>query len=93
MTPDITTTRLLLRAGANANIRDKKGDTPLMSWERTTGETWEERAAVLIFEGGANVNAKNNDGQTFAAIIWRGRGSIRRMGGMRRLVLRTGIML
>lgn len=52
--------QLLLERGANPNIPDKEGGTPLMS------AAWMGHAKIVIvlLDGGAEINARNNDGET-----------------------------
>ena len=50
--------RLLVRAGADVNVRDHKGNTPLME------TPWNAAAARILIKNGADVNARNHDGWT-----------------------------
>jgi ankyrin repeat protein len=50
--------RLLVRAGANVNARDHRGNTPLME------TPWNAAAERILIENGADVKARNNDGWT-----------------------------
>ncbi|CAN5149750.1 hypothetical protein BH09DEP1_BH09DEP1_4310 [soil metagenome] len=57
---------LLCDHGADPNARDSKGNTALMSYI-TSGSTWdhkESKCLVQIIEAGANINARNNYGET-----------------------------
>ena len=54
--------RSLLKQGVSPNERDKNGDTPL---HRTLAGLGDKKAtAKLLIDSGADVNAKNNDGNT-----------------------------
>lgn len=58
---------LLTENGANVNIKDKKGKTPLHSaceFDRLPQENCLEVIKFLIANAGADLNSKDNDGRT-----------------------------
>jgi len=50
--------RILLEAGADPNIRDQDGNTPLID------ATEDPNVVLVLLQGGANINAQNRAGQT-----------------------------
>jgi ankyrin repeat protein len=61
---DIATVQVLLSAGAEVNVRDKNGMTPLM-WAARWGDT--PRVEALV-EAGGKVDARDTNGRT--ALDW-----------------------
>ena len=57
---DIEKVRKLLQAGANVNLQDKNGETPLYKASRN-GYT---NIVRLLLDAGANPNIQDNGGQT-----------------------------
>lgn len=53
----------LIQKGANLELRNHKGETPLLIALSSTGAFHQEAARILI-KGGANVNAVDDDGNT-----------------------------
>ena len=54
----------VVREGANPNIKDSEGDTPLMQ----AVSTGNEEVTKLLISKGADVNAKNSGGESVLAI-------------------------
>ena len=57
------TARLLIENGADVNVKDKDGDTPLLAVSSARSEEGMDMMRLLI-EKGANVNVKNSKGTT-----------------------------
>jgi hypothetical protein len=55
--------RLLKRAGANLNVRDLNGETPLMS-------CWDVSSVQALIDAGANLKARNGKGLTARQLAW-----------------------
>jgi ankyrin repeat protein len=52
------TFELLVAAGANANLKNDQGQTPIFS------ACWDDRAVALLAQAGADLNARDANGQT-----------------------------
>ena len=65
---------LLLRAEADVNIRDRRGETPLFDAVRRESA----QSVALLLDAGADVNIRNNDGKTalYTAVC---EGSVKRV--------------
>lgn len=57
---DVLYTRFLLQKGANPNLRDAKGSTPLLAAIRAG----QDSVIEILIKGKANVNIGNNGGET-----------------------------
>lgn len=57
---DVFSTRILIKAGANVNIRDRNQNTPL----HDAAVSYTVQTMRLLLRAGAFVNAKNKDGNT-----------------------------
>ena len=93
---------VLLSAGADPNIKDKKGNTALH--DAVLGS--DDEVALLLIQSGADVNASNNEGVTplcfasgmglprvVSALLERGANPNVRMEGVTPLHMATGITL
>ena len=64
-TAGVSTTRLLLNAGGNIEIRNRNGETPLLSCLRRG----KELAAIFLITRGADCKAHDNDGNNYSSYI------------------------
>ena len=53
----------LIQKGANLELRNNEGETPLLTALSSTGE-FRQEAAIILIKGGADVNAVDDDGNT-----------------------------
>ena len=62
--PEVDIIKALIDGGANVNVRDDRGCTPLMHGGGPSSEKDQTEFLRLLLDAGADVNAKNEDGQT-----------------------------
>jgi len=64
MSGNVEGVRLLLRQGADVNLRNGNGDTPLERAIRPAGSEGKREVVELLLAGGADANARTKDGET-----------------------------